>query len=134
MVGLSALAVSCLGGATAMPFILKPGPSFVRPTSTARLEITSPSPGDAIAGGSADVEVSLRLIGGTIVPLTTTRIAPNQGHIHVYLDGHLLAMTGLDATIIATPGQHTLRAEFVAADHGPFRPPVTASVTFTVQP
>jgi len=61
-------------------------------------------------------------------------VAANQGHVHVYPDDRLLAMTGLQATIIAPPGRHTLRAEFVAADHGPFRPPVTASVTFDVQP
>jgi hypothetical protein len=28
------------------------------------------------------------------------------------------------------PGRHTLRAEFVAADHLPFDPPVIAQVTF----
>jgi hypothetical protein len=31
-------------------------------------------------------------------------------------------------------GTHTLRAEFVALDHGPFRPPVIAEVTFAVTP
>ena len=33
-----------------------------------------------------------------------------------------------------SPGRHTLRAEFVASDHGPFRPPVLTEVTFEVQP
>jgi hypothetical protein len=133
-IGLGVLAVGCLGLATAMPLIYKPGPSFIRPSSTARLEIVSPRSGDVIAGDSATVDVALRLIGGTIVPVTTTNVVPNQGHIHVFLDDRLLAMTGLDATIIAPPGSHTLRAEFVASDHGPFKPPVTASVSFTVAP
>jgi hypothetical protein len=31
------------------------------------------------------------------------------------------------------PGPHVLGAEFVAVDHGPFNPPVTASVTFVKQ-
>ena len=29
-----------------------------------------------------------------------------------------------------SPGPHQLRAEFVAADHAPFNPPVVATVTF----
>lgn len=32
-------------------------------------------------------------------------------------------LTGLTTTIAATPGQHELRAEFVAADHGQFQLP-----------
>lgn len=32
------------------------------------------------------------------------------------------------------PGAYRLEAEFVAVDHGPFDPPVTASVTFRVVP
>jgi hypothetical protein len=31
-----------------------------------------------------------------------------------------------------SPGEHTLEAEFVAADHGPFDPRVTAQTTFTI--
>jgi hypothetical protein len=33
-----------------------------------------------------------------------------------------------------SPGRHTLQAEFVAADHGPFDPRVTAAVTFVKGP
>jgi hypothetical protein len=80
------------------------------------------------------VQVALRLNGGRIIPLTSTTLVPNEGHIHVLLDDRLLSMSGLDANIIVLPGAHTLRAEFVASDHGPFRPPVTASVMFRVQP
>jgi len=46
----------------------------------------------------------------------------------------IVAMTGLQTTLSVSPGTHTLRAEFVASDHGPFRPPVLAEVTFAVQP
>jgi hypothetical protein len=37
-------------------------------------------------------------------------------------------------TIEGDPGTHELKAEFVAVDHGPFNPPVTASVRFRVVP
>ena len=30
------------------------------------------------------------------------------------------------------PGEHTLQAEFVAADHGPFDPRVIVRTTFTI--
>jgi hypothetical protein len=40
--------------------------------------------------------------------------------------------TGLDTVVSATPGQHTLTAEFVAVDHAPFQPRVRATVTFSV--
>jgi hypothetical protein len=133
-IGLVAMAVGCLGSATAVPFIYHPGPSFKRPSSTARLEILLPRPDETVFGDPATVQVTLRLSGGKIVPLASTTLVPNEGHIHVFLDDRLLSMTGLDANIIALPGEHTLRAEFVATDHGPFRPPVTTSVTFQVRP
>jgi len=43
-------------------------------------------------------------------------------------------MAALDARITASPGRHTLRAEFVAVDHRPFRPEVVSTVTFQVRP
>ncbi len=132
-IGLGVVAFGCLGFATVMPFIIHPGPSFVRPSSTAHVEILSPSAGEVIDGDPATVHVALRLYGGRIVSLTSTDLVPNEGHIHVMLDGRLLSMTGLEATIIALPGEHTLQVEFVATDHGPFKPPVSASVMFSVR-
>jgi hypothetical protein len=40
--------------------------------------------------------------------------------------------TGLDADVMAAPGPHQIRAEFVAVDHLPFDPRVVATVTFRV--
>jgi hypothetical protein len=133
-ISLAVIAVGCLGFATAMPFLYHPGPSFLRPSSTARVEFLSPRQGQILVGDPATVRVSLRLDGGRIVSPTSTTVVANEGHIHVFLDDRLLSMTGLDATIIAVPGEHTLRAVFVASDHGPFRPAVTTSVTFQVRP
>ncbi len=133
-IGLAVVAAGCLGFATAVPFLYHPGPSFDRPSSTARLQILLPRPGETLFGDPATVRVTLRLDGGRIVPLSSTTVARNEGHIHVFLDDRLLSMTALDASVIALPGEHTLRAEFVASDHGPFRPPVTTSVTFRVRP
>jgi hypothetical protein len=109
VVGLGLAAVGCLGVATVLPFIIGPG-SLSRPASTGLLVIESPRPGQIFQGDPATVAVSLGLRDATIV-----------------------AMTGLQTSLPVSPGTHTLRAEFVASDHGPFRPPVTAEVTFDVR-
>jgi hypothetical protein len=133
VVGLGLAAAGCLGVATVLPFLIGPG-SLSRPTSTGQLAIMSPRPGEIFQGDPAAVPVSLALRGATIVPVTTIHVVPNQGHVHLYLDGSVVAMTGLQTSLSVAPGTHTLRAEFVASDHGPFRPPVTTEVTFEVQP
>jgi len=85
-----------------------------------------------VSGSEMNVVLDLR--GGTIVQATTTSIAPNTGHVHLLLDGALVSMTfGTEQVLDLSnvpPGPHTLIAEFVAADHLPFAPPVTASVDF----
>jgi hypothetical protein len=84
--------------------------------------------------GRSTLHAGPALVGGTITPVTSFHLLPNKGHVHLYLDGSLESMTGLDARIRASPGQHTHRAEFVAMDHQPFHPRVTAEVTFEVEP
>jgi hypothetical protein len=134
-IGLAVVGVASLGAATAFPLLLGASPSLGRPATTARLQVVSPRSGEVVRGDPAQVHVMLRLEGGTIVPTTSLRLVPNEGHIHLYLDGSLVSMTtGLDAVVSASPGQHELRAEFVAVDHGPFQPRVQTVVTFSVQP
>jgi hypothetical protein len=133
VVGLGLAAAGCFSVATVLPFLIGPG-SLSRPSSTGQLVIVSPRAGEMFRGDPATVPVSLRLSDATIVPITTIHVVPNQGHIHLYLDGSIVAMTGLQTSLSVSPGTHTLRAEFVASDHGPFRPPVLAEVTFEVQP
>ena len=91
-----------------------------------------PAAGQTISG--AQLEVVMTLDGGHIVDAAITTLTPDTGHIHLSLDGKLVSMTyGLVQVVDArglSPGDHTLEAEFVAADHGPFQPRVTASVTF----
>jgi len=131
--GLGAVAFGCLGLGTALPFIIHAGPVFIRPSTRARLEILSPHPGEIIRGDPASLPVVLRLDGGKIVALTSIHLIPNEGHIHLYLDGSLVSMTGLEARITVSQGTHTLLAEFVAVDHGPYHPRVLARVTFEVR-
>lgn len=131
-VGLVGVAIACSAVATAVPFIVHATPLFARPASTATIAFTSPRAGEVVHGDPATLRVHLRLVGGKIVTTSSLHVVPNEGHIHLYLDGSLLAMTGVDTSIIVLPGVHTLRAEFVAVDHGSFNPPVTTTVTFRV--
>ncbi len=82
------------------------------------------------------VEVELRLEHAHVVPPTQVggAIRPDEGHIHLSVDGQLVAMPiALTDRLTALPlGVHTLEAEFVGADHLPFANRVVAAVTFRV--
>jgi hypothetical protein len=130
-------AAALVVGATFLPRMLV-GPTSVRaatgprPASSATLAFTDPRNGTTTTSDALTVRLDLE--GATISPVTTTRITPDSGHIHLSLDGSLVSMTGgteqvLDLRGVGS-GTHTLVAEFVAADHLPFDPPVTARVTF----
>lgn len=108
-------------------------PVGARPASTATLTIQQPAEGEDPQG--AQVEVVMELTGGHVIDTATTTLTSDTGHIHLSLDGKLVSMTYgvvqlVDLTGVA-PGSHTLRAEFVAADHGPFDPRVVSIVRFT---
>jgi hypothetical protein len=109
-----------------------PTTPVTRPSSTAQLLIASPSPGETVTGPT--VHVKLDLQGATITKVVSTNLKPDEGHIHLRLDGRTITLLGsLEQDIPGvTPGPHLLEAEFVAADHGPFSPRVISSVTFTV--
>jgi hypothetical protein len=130
--GLAAVSALAIAGGIVVPSWMRPTYSAIRPRSTATLSIVRPSPGQVEHGNT--MRVVLDLGGGRITPLTTTRLTPSTGHIHVYVDGRLVSMTtttdGLVDISGLADGRHTLQAEFVAADHGPFEPPVVASATF----
>jgi hypothetical protein len=131
------LSIVLVAGALIVPTRLFPRTvaapaSGPRPASTATLSIVKPAGGATVAG--EDLEVVLQLTGGTIIDSTSTKLTPDTGHVHISLDGQVVSMTfGLVQSVSlrsVAPGEHTLQAEFVAADHGPFNPRVTASVTF----
>jgi hypothetical protein len=131
-------AVALAGLGVALPSLLSPSSSTSRPSSAARIEITSPADGQVFAGSTsaqALVPVEVRLLGARIVPFTSTRLRPDEGHLHLFLDGSLVSMSGGTTTSLDVGvGAHVLRVEFVASDHAPFDPPVTTSVRFTVRP
>jgi hypothetical protein len=101
-----------------------------RPASTATLRIVSPQPNQVIEG--SDVTVEVELDGGELVEEVSKDIQPDEGHLHLRLDGETITLLGgLTETIPdVAPGRHALEVEFVAADHGFFDPRVIQLVTF----
>ena len=127
LASMALLAAACSGGTAETGG--SPTTAAARPSTTARLEIVSPTNGEEVKGDSVKVKLSLE--GARIVPQTTTNLRPDEGHVHLLLDGQVVSMNyGLDDTIGVKPGQHVLRAEFVAADHRPFDPRVFTEVVF----
>jgi hypothetical protein len=133
-----AVAVTLAGVALLLPSLVSPTPSATHPSSTATIQIVSPTQDEVFEGTTgtpARVLVQIRVVGARIVPLTSTRLRPDEGHVHLFLDGSLVSMTaGTTASLDAGPGTHVLGAEFVASDHGPFDPRVQATVRFVVRP
>jgi hypothetical protein len=138
--GVAVLAVVVLAAAFVAPRKLLPAnanantppPSATRPSSTATLSFEKPAVGARVSG--SELEVVLKLSGGRIVQTSTTQLTSDTGHVHLSVDGKVVSMTyGLLQPIdlgSLEPGEHVLRAEFVAADHAPFDPRVIATTTF----
>jgi hypothetical protein len=103
-----------------------------RPSSTGKLAIEAPRNGQVVKGSNLTLKVNLT--GAKVVPATTTRITPGQGHLHVMLDGKLISMNyGLSEKLPKmTLGTHLVQVEFVASDHLPFDPRVITQAAFQV--
>lgn len=103
-----------------------------RPVTSARIQIVAPTPNQETG---PDVTVQVNLIGAKEVPQVTGEVKPDEGHIHVSVDGVVVAMAYGDTQTLQglTPGQHSVQVDFVAVDHVPFKNRVTAAVLFTVK-
>jgi hypothetical protein len=103
-----------------------------RRETSARIAIRSPQSGATVGH---QVPVKIELIGGTLVGTNVVK-GPDGGHIHLLLDGEILSQSlELEQTVkVDKAGAHTITAEYVQADHQPFKTPVQASVFFTVRP
>ena len=114
-------------GATAV------SPAADRPSSTASIAIVSPKQDEVVRDSTTELKV--KLTGGEIVQQTSTDLQPDQGHLHVIVDDHLVTMTASTDTTLTdlTPGMHILQVEFVANDHAPFDPRVLAKTSFEVK-
>ena len=131
---LAALLLAACGGSSGSAAPPATTALAARPASTAKLTILTPRNGQTVHSPTPEVRLGLK--GATIVPQTTTRIRPDQGHVHLLVDGKLVAMNyGLnEQPPNLGPGQHLVQVESVAADHTPFEPRVLAQATFNITP
>lgn len=119
-------------GVLAMPLVL--GPCQGRPATAATLEVLSPAEGQTFAGR---VPVRVRVVGGRLAPSAALANQPDEGHLHIAIDGQVMSMVGLERQVIPVPlGAHRITVEFVANDHLAYCPPVavTRQVTVTASP
>lgn len=131
LIAFALLASACSSGGSAPRS--SSSPSSSRPSSTANLSILSPKNGSVVTGPTVRLELSLE--GAHIVKQTSTDLSPDEGHVHVLLDGSLISMNyrlGDDIPDVAA-GPHRIEVEFVATDHAPFDPRVTAAASFQVK-
>jgi len=131
LIAFALLAAGCGSGGS--PPSTPSSPSSSRPSSAAKLSILSPKNGSVVKGSTVHLELSLE--GAHIVKQTSTDLSPDKGHVHVLLDGSLIAMNyrlGDDIPDVP-PGPHRIDVEFVATDHAPFDPRVTAATSFQVK-
>jgi hypothetical protein len=103
-----------------------------RPATDARIQIAQPTPNQVTA---PDVTLVINLIGAKVVQPAKGKPRPDEGHIHVSLDGQLVSMAYTTTQDLhgVKPGSHTIQAEFVAIDHLPFKNRPLAFVQFTTQ-
>ena len=129
------LALVLLGGLAAMTGCGdKKSQSTVpsRPVTTARIQILEPTPNQETG---PDLTVKVNLIGAKEVQPAQGEVKPDEGHIHIVLDGQVVAMAyGTQQDLHGLkPGTHAVQADFVAIDHLPFQNRVTAAVIFSVK-
>ncbi len=96
------------------------------------LTIVSPAEGAGLS--ESDVAVSVKVSSFTIKGAAGAN-QPNEGHLHMTLDGGALTMVyGGSHTISGVPeGKHILAVELVNNDHSSLSPPVKKEVSFTTR-
>ena len=107
-------------------------PAKGRPTTAAQLEIVQPTPNQVT---DANPTIVFKLTGAKFAAQTTSNVKPDEGFIHLSLDGRQLEVVdSLQVPLFDVPsGPHVVEGVFVASDHLPFTNQPSASVSFTVK-
>jgi hypothetical protein len=121
-----------LGGCGAATPASTSPPTSSRPSSPATIEIVTPGDGSIVHGGMVNVTVAIQ--NAHIVQATSLNLRPDEGHVHLLLDGNVQRMGyTLAQSFSLAPATYTMQAEFVASDHVPFSPRVRSKkIVFTV--
>jgi hypothetical protein len=79
----------------------------------------------------------VRVVGGRLASVATLQNRPDEGHLHITVDGQVTSMIGSEYQLVPVPlGTHQIAVEFVANDHIAFCPAeiVTRQVHVTASP
>jgi hypothetical protein len=75
----------------------------------------------------------MEIVGGELTSDATSD-DPTMGHVHIFIDGSLIAMPATTTQKFRLePGEHTLKVEFTTADHRSFEPRIMDEVTVTAR-
>lgn len=96
-------------------------------SAEATVTIASPEDGATVpADEPVTIEVSIE--GGSLTAEASSD-DPNEGHLHVFVDGDLVSMPTEDVLEVELePGERTIEVEFTRADHTSHDPPVVTRV------
>ncbi|MGH2722262.1 MAG: hypothetical protein ACRDJO_11790 [Actinomycetota bacterium] len=103
----------------------------VRPSTTATLRVISPAEGERFTSNAVPLQVEV--VGGEVAPASLDRLREGTGHLQVRIDRILVTRAGNPVQVLQVPdGRHQIVVEFVAGDHLPFCPKVSATRTVEV--
>jgi hypothetical protein len=105
-------------------------------TSDVTVAIASPADGDVVPANE-DLMIEVEIVNGKLVSGSTST-DPNEGHIHIYVDGQVVAMPTSESDTVVPgtnlpPGEHEVIVEFTQANHASFAPPVQTALTIVAQ-
>src|SRR5215213_6409837 len=126
-VGLAAVLGACSSASSSSS-------TSARPTTPARLRILAPAPG-AVVGPRPTLRLELTGARLATAAVSGADLLTDEGFVHVYVDNKLVSVLyGLTQKLpMLDAGTHSLRVEFVAADHAPFANQVVAATQFKVK-
>lgn len=103
----------------------------VRPSTTAALQVTSPSEGQRFPTGAVPFVVDV--VGGELADPGVSRLQRGKGHLQISVDRVLVARAATPVQVLQlSEGRHRVLVEYVAGDHLPFCPKVAVARTVEV--
>jgi hypothetical protein len=96
------------------------------------VRITSPADGGTVPARQP-LDLETEIVGGELTSDTASD-DPTMGHLHIFVDGSLIAMPATTTQKVRLePGEHTLGVEFTTADHRSFEPRIVDEVSVTAR-
>ena len=107
-------------------------PTRTVPAPDVTVRIGEPAEG-ATVPADRTVSLDVQIDGGELTNDTQSS-DPTRGHLHIFIDGELIAMPATSTPEIQLePGEHDIAVEFTGADHRSFAPKIIDEVTVVAE-